>query len=66
MENWKLMSFGLSGVWLRSEGTGFDGREEGSFERHVWKDGMKRDIRNLKRFAISLLLQFLLLLVLVA
>lgn len=37
----------------RNEGTGFEGRVEGSFERQDWKEGITREIRNLKRFAMK-------------
>jgi hypothetical protein len=42
----------LTGEGRKNEGTGFDGRVEGSLERQDWKDGMTREIRNLRRLAI--------------
>ena len=42
----------LTGEVRTNEGTGFDGRVEGSLERQDWKDGMTREIRNLRRLAI--------------
>jgi len=38
------------------EGTGLAGRVEGSLEQQDWKDGITREIRNLRRLAIFLLL----------
>lgn len=49
VERWWLSE----GDGRRNEGTGLEGREEGSFERQDWKEGMTLDIRSLKRFAIG-------------
>lgn len=49
MERWWLSE----GDGRRNEGTGLEGREEGSFERQDWKEGMTLDIRSLNRFAIG-------------
>lgn len=42
----------MSGEGRKNEGTGLAGRVEGSLEQQDWKDGITREIRNLRRLAI--------------
>lgn len=46
------MGLELTGESLKNEGTGFDGRVDGSLERQDWKDGITRENFCLKRLAI--------------
>lgn len=53
-EEWWWVLEGRGGVGaVAREGTGFEGRVEGSFERQEWKEGMTRENRSLKRFAMN-------------
>lgn len=59
-EEWWWVLEGRGGVGAvakgggrRNEGTGFEGRVEGSSERQEWKEVMTRENRSLKRFAMS-------------
>lgn len=49
----------MSGEGRKNEGTGLAGRVEGSLEQQDWKDGITREIRNLRRLAIFCFFQLL-------